>query len=48
MLKKLRWKFVLTNMVIVASMLLVILGMLYHFTKQDLDQLSQDTMHTLT
>ena len=48
MLKKLRWKFVMINMVIVAAMLLVILGMLYHFTKRDLEEQSVATMQTLT
>lgn len=47
MLKKLRLKFVLINMVIVTVMLLVILGMLYHFTKTDLHNQSANAMQTL-
>lgn len=51
MLKKLRLKFVLINMGIVAAMLLVIFATVYHFTKADLekqsitmlDKLSQST-----
>ena len=48
MLKKLRLKFVLTNMTIVTVMLMVILGMLYHFTKIDLSNQSADAMRILT
>lgn len=48
MLKKLRLKFVLVNMVIVTAMLLVILGMVYHFTKTDLDNQSMDALQTLS
>lgn len=47
MLKRLRLKFVFINMAIVASMLLVILGMLYHFTERDLDKQRADTLQTL-
>lgn len=48
MLKKLRLKFVLVNMVIVTSMLIVILGMVYHFTKSDLDNQSANALQTIT
>lgn len=48
MLKKLRLKFVMVNMVIVTSMLIVILGMVYHFTKSDLDKQSANALQTIT
>lgn len=48
MLKKLRRKFVAVNMVIVAAMLLVILLMLYNFTKADLERQCRDALQTLT
>ena len=41
MLKKLRWKFVFINMVIVALMLVVILGLVCHFTRADLENQSR-------
>ncbi len=47
MLKKLRAKFVLVNMSIVLAMLLIIFGMLFHFTKADLEKDTQAVLHTL-
>ncbi len=47
MLKKLRLKFVLTNMGIVAAMLLIIFGLVYHFTKTDLEEQSLSLLQTL-
>ncbi len=38
MLKRLRLKFVIINMTIVSAMLCVIFGLLYHFTRVDLEQ----------
>ena len=38
MLKKLRLKFIIVNMSIVLAMLLIIFGMLFHFTKVDLQK----------
>lgn len=47
MLKKLRAKFVLVNMSIVLGMLLVIFGMLFHFTRADLEKDTKTVLHTL-
>ena len=47
MLKKLRLKFVLVTMTIVTIMLCVIFGMMYHFTKQDLERESLDIMESI-
>lgn len=44
MLNKLRLKFILINMGIVAAMLLAIFATVYHFTKADLDRQSQDML----
>lgn len=48
MLKKLRLKFVLINMGIVAAMLLVIFSTVYHFTKADLENQSLSVLQNLT
>lgn len=48
MLKKLRLKFVLINMGIVAAMLIVIFSMVYHFTKADLENQSLSVLQGLT
>lgn len=48
MLKKLRLKFVLINMGIVAAMLLVIFATVYHFTKTDLERQSEVVLHSLS
>lgn len=47
MLKKLRLKFVLTNMAIVTAMLLVIFGLNYQFTKTNLDNQSANMLRSL-
>ncbi len=47
MLKKLRTKFVIVNMSIVLGMLLIIFGMLYHFTKIDLEKDAQTLLHSV-
>ena len=47
MLKKLRFKFVLINMVIVTSMLCVIFGLIYHFTETNLESDSLNMMQNL-
>ena len=47
MLKKLRIKFIVTTMVIVVAMLCTILGMVYHFTKTDLESESIATMKAI-
>ena len=47
MLKKLRWKFVLINMGIVAAMLLSIFCAVFEFTKADLEQKSIDQVYSL-
>ena len=47
MLKGLKLKIVLTNMLIVTLMLCVIFGLVYHFTKTNLEQESMDTMQSL-
>ena len=48
MLKKLRRRFTFINMTIVAAMLLIIFGLIFHFTKTDLDTKSQQTLHALS
>ena len=48
MLKKLRLKFVLINMGIVAAMLLVIFSTVYHFTEADLENQSLSVLQNLT
>lgn len=47
MLKQLRLKFVMVNMIIVTSMLIVILGMVYHFTKTELENQSANALQTV-
>ena len=47
MLKKLRIKFIVITMVIVVAMLCAILGMMYHFTKADLENESITAMTTI-
>lgn len=47
MIKRLRIKFVCINMVIVTVMLLVIFGMVLHFTRDNLEEQSLRTMQTL-
>lgn len=47
MIKRLRVKFVCINMVIVTLMLLVIFGMVLHFTRDNLEEQSLRTMQTL-
>lgn len=47
MLKRLRVKFICINMLIVTAMLCVIFGMIYHFTRQNLESESFRTMQTL-
>ena len=48
MLNKLRLKFILINMSIVAAMLLVIFATVYGFTKADLDSQSQRMLQSLS
>lgn len=48
MLKKLRLKFILINMGIVAAMLIVIFSLVYHFTKADLEDQSLAALQSLT
>lgn len=48
MLKKLRQKFVLVNMLIVACMLLVIFGLVFQYTKSELDKECDDALQKLT
>lgn len=48
MLKKLRQKFVLVNMLIVVCMLLVIFGLVFQYTKAELDSESQEALQLLT
>lgn len=48
MLKKLRLKFVLTNIAIVTAMLLVIFGLFFHFTKEDLRRQGQSALQILS
>lgn len=48
MLKKLRQKFILINMGIVAAMLIVIFAMVFHFTKTDLENQSTAMLQSLS
>lgn len=48
MLKKLRLKFIVINMGIVAAMLLVIFGLIYHFTERDMEKQSINAIQNLT
>lgn len=48
MLKKLRQKFVLVNMIIVACMLLVIFGLIFQYTKSELDRESHAALQALS
>ena len=47
MLKKLRLKFIIVNMSIVLAMLLIIFGMLFHFTKVDLQKNADALLHKI-
>lgn len=47
MIKKLRWKFVMINMMIVTIMLCVILGLVYHFTKENVEANSINMMQNI-
>lgn len=47
MLKKLKWRFVIINMAIVAAMLLVIFSLVYGFTANDLQNRSDSALQTL-
>ena len=47
MLKRLRIKFICINMLIVTAMLCVILGMVFYFTKQNLEAESLRMMETI-
>ena len=47
MLKKLRLKFIIVNMSIVLAMLLIIFGMLFHFTKVDLQKDANALLHKI-
>ena len=47
MLKKLRLKFVIINMVIVTAMLCVIFGLIYHSTRVDLEQENLSMMRAI-
>lgn len=47
MIKKLRWKFVMINMMIVTLMLCVILGLVYHFTKENVEANSINMMQNI-
>ena len=47
MLKKLKLRFVLINMVIVAAMLLIIFSLVYNFTDRDLKKQSDNALQTL-
>ena len=46
MIKKLRIKFIAVNMIIVTVMLVVIFGMIYYFTQNNLEEKSIDMMRT--
>ena len=46
MLRRLRLKFICINMVTVTAMLCVILGLVYHFTRMNLEQESLRLMQT--
>lgn len=47
MIKRLRWKFVCINMMIVTVMLLVIFGMVLHFTQESLENQSLSVMESV-
>lgn len=47
MLKRLRLKFIIINMVIVTTMLCVIFGLIYHSTRVDLEQENLNMMRTI-
>lgn len=47
MIRKLRWKFVMINMTIVTIMLCVILGLVYHFTKENIEANSINMMQNI-
>lgn len=47
MIRKLRWKFVMINMSIVTIMLCVILGLVYHFTKGNVEANSINMMRNI-
>lgn len=47
MIRKLRWKFVMINMSIVTIMLCVILGLVYHFTKENVEANSINMMQNI-
>lgn len=47
MIKKLRFKFVAINMSIVVIMLCIILGLVYYFTRADLEQESITMMQNI-
>lgn len=47
MIRRLRWKFVLINMVIVTVMLSVILGLVYHFTRRNIESDSINMMQNI-
>ena len=47
MLKKLRIKFVVVIMSIVLAMLLIIFGLVYHFTAENMAQHTENTLHAL-
>lgn len=47
MIRKLRWKFVMINMSIVTIMLCVILGLVYHFTKKNVEANSINMMQNI-
>lgn len=48
MLKKLRKRFILINMIIVTAMLLIIFGLIFHFTRTDLDNKSNQMLQSLS
>lgn len=47
MLKKLRIKFIVVNMSIVLAMLVIIFGMVYHFTRRNMEEQSINLLHTV-
>lgn len=47
MIRKLRWKFIVINMTIVTMMLCVILGMVFYFTRNNLESESISMMQTI-
>ncbi len=48
MIKRLRLKFIVVNMSIVAAMLLIIFGLVYHFTKSEMDTKSMNMLQQLS